>query len=176
MGKLAPQILPPFLMLGLVAVPFLPFVFAFWVAGLVFAVVSVVSLSRMARARRRGQTVEAWRATRPALTLILFTGVAAYAYQDAQAESEAANGFARALARDMQAACDRDRKCPAAPLGWEADEWGRSRGSHEGRRIDYKVLPSERTSFRITVHHPLDSLRDFEGGVGKAVVEREAIR
>ena len=90
-------------------------------------------------------------------------------------ESRVANQYARDLAARVQAACDRDRKCPEAPPGFRDAGSSRRVQFVAGRRIDYKLLP-DRTEFRITVHHVLEWLQDFEGGVGKTVVEREVIR
>ena len=175
MGKLAPQVLPPLLLLGLLAVQFDPFVFALWIAGFACAVVSLARLGRMGLARRRGQPVSGAQAIRPALTPAIFIPVAAYSYHAAGIASGEANEFARAIARQAQAACERDRKCAAPPADWRAVGGDRSVTQHAGRRVDYRV-PPDRCRFRISVHHPLDRIHDFEGGVGSALTEREAIR
>lgn len=175
MGKLVMQVFPPLLLLGLAWVPFSPFVFVFWLAGLACAVVSAVKLVRFGLARVRRKAVDSTSVLRPALTLVVFVAVAAYAREVAGLEAREADGFARATARDVQAACDRDGKCPGAIAGWEALDANRSRTVRAGVRIDYKALP-DRSGFRITVVHALEWLRDFEGGVGKRVTENEAIR
>jgi hypothetical protein len=175
MRQVAAKVLPPFLMLPLVAVPIAPFTILLWLAGLFAAAWSVVTLLRIGMAALRRRQVDAAKAIRPALALTLFAVVVVIARDQAVAESHAANAFGRGLAQRMKAACDRDGQCPGAPPGWTADEHGHSRSRHGRNRVDYKVL-SDRSAFRITVHHPLEFLRDFEAGVGKPIVEREVIR
>lgn len=175
MGTLVRQILPPFLMLALLAVPMEPFVFVFWLGGLFAAAYSAIKLLRMGIAALRKRPVESSTAIRPGLTLALFAGVAVVAYGNAVADGREADEFGRRLAQQMKGACDSDGKCPAAPPGWTANDYGHSRSRHNHTRVDYKVLP-DRSSFRITVHHPLEFLRDFDAGVGKPIVEREVIR
>ena len=76
MGKIAMQILPPLLLVGLAIVPFAPFVFLAWLAGFACAFISGIRLLRMGWAGLRKRPVDAFRAIRPALTVVLFTAVA----------------------------------------------------------------------------------------------------
>jgi hypothetical protein len=175
MPTLVWQILPPLLMLALLAVPMEPFVFVFWLGGFFAAAYSAIKLLRMGMAVLRKRPVDSSRAIRPALTLALLAGVAVVAYGNAVADGREADEFGRRLAQQMKTACDRDGKCAPAPPGWTTNEHGHSRNRHNHTRIDYKVLP-DLSAFRITVHHPLEFMRDFEAGVGKPIVEREVIR
>jgi hypothetical protein len=175
MRQLAAKVLPPLMMLPLVAVPFAPMTILLWLAGLFATAWSAITLLRLGNAALRRRPVDLRTAIRPSLAVAIFAVVALIARDQATAESAEADAFARNLAQQMKSVCDRDGKCPTAPPGWTANDHGHSRSRYGQTRVDYKILP-DRSGFRVTVHHPLEFLRDFDAGVGKPIVEREAIR
>jgi hypothetical protein len=106
------------------------------------------------------------------LAAVAIFGAYVWDQLDANAEADA---FAREVAVEMQAACQRDLKCPQAPPGWKTESSQRAVTEVRGMRVDYRVLP-DRATFRVSVYHVVGSILDIHGGVAKATSEQRAIR
>jgi hypothetical protein len=176
MKRLAWQVLPPLLLLLLVFVPVDVITVIAWLGGAFAAVFSLLRLAKLLLAQLRSKRPDWSGALRPALTVVLFVVAAAIAREKIGEETAAADAFARAVAREVQAACTRDSRCPAAPAGWIADE-----GTRRARKVVGRIplrydVDRDAMTFRVSVRHAMESGLDINGGVGKELREQRVIR
>ena len=176
MKRLVWQVLPPLLLLVLVFIPVDVITILAWGVGAIAALVSVFTLARKVVAWLRTRRPDWMLAIRPALTIVLFAVVTIVNRGKVSEEAQAADEVARAAAGEVQAACKRDAKCPAAPAGWSLDA-DTGRALKVVGRIPMRYDRSrDGAEFRVSVRHELEMALDIHGGVAKELREQRVIR
>lgn len=165
------QIVPPFLLFPLSAMPFDIGTSPFWAAGTIAAGISIFELVYRAAIHFGKRDPLSLDLTRPALTTLCV----ATAFRSMEHSSSAAREFASITAEHTQRSCNANGSCPETLSGWKERHDRLECETEAGGLAGYRVLydaSDAGTELQRVLYINMDWTARFRGDTGKPLVRQ----